>query len=286
MSRKCSDWVWNQPIKPAAMKLTLLAMADRANEDHECWPSYERLENDTGLNRKTISKYLMKLMENGCLTDSGKRKGKTGRTVVYKFTFISLKEVKNKPNRPKNGTISNRPKSGTIKPPNRPKNGTINRPKNGTIKSSQKRYAEPPSLLNHPIEPPNIAAKQKKTTTKKPKSTATWLAYEKAYHRRYGVAPLRNAKVSKQLCMLVDQVGAENAPLVAAYYLTIMDSWYLKKSHDVSTLLQNAQAIFTQWATGTNKTSRDHQQQERRSTLVNSRDEAMRIIQEREKNEH
>ena len=77
VSRKSNDWAWNQPIKPASVKLTLLAMADRTNEDHECWPSYERLTKDTGLNRKTVSKNIGLLYDWGLLEDTGKRKGKT-----------------------------------------------------------------------------------------------------------------------------------------------------------------------------------------------------------------
>jgi DNA-binding transcriptional regulator YhcF (GntR family) len=240
------------------MKLTLLAMADRTNEDHECWPSYERLEKDTGLNRKTVSKNIMTLVEQGYLEDTGKRKGKTGQTRVYKFTF----KASQKRNSSENGTVINSPK-----------NGTHTSTENGTLKASQKRYAEPPSLLNHPIEPPKESAKPEK-----PKSTDTWNAYSRAYLQRYDVAPLRGAKVNSLLCQFVDVVGKDNAPLVAAYYLQLNDQWYQKKSHDIPTLAQNAQAIFTQWARGTNNTSIDYRTQERRSGMAQAAENINRKI--------
>jgi len=100
------------------------------------------------------------------------------------------------------------------------------------------------------------------------KSTPTWNAYSRAYLNRYRVSPLRGAKVNKLLCQFVDQVGAGDAPAVAAYYLNLNEQWYQKKGHDVATLLQNAQSIYTQWATGTNKTSGDYKTGERRSKMA------------------
>jgi hypothetical protein len=133
----------------------------------------------------------------------------------------------------------------------------------------------------HSIEHHLTAHQNKNKEKPAGKSTETWNAYSRAYLKRYGVSPLRGAKVNKLLCSLVDQVGAEQAPHVAHYYVSLNDQWYQKKSHDIPTLVQNAQGIFTQWATGTNKTSRDYQQDERRSLLANNRDEAMRMLESR-----
>lgn len=87
MSKKTNDWVWDQEIKPASLKLTLLAFADRTNDDYECWPSYARLIKDTGLNYKTIAKNIRILVKLGLLKDTGRRKGMTMQTKVYRFTF-------------------------------------------------------------------------------------------------------------------------------------------------------------------------------------------------------
>lgn len=115
-----------------------------------------------------------------------------------------------------------------------------------------------------------------------PKSTETWNAYSRAYLQRYHVAPLRGAKVNSLLCQFVDVVGIEQAPLVAAYYVTLNESWYQKKAHDIPTLVTNAQSIFTQWARGENKTSTDYRQTERRSSMANNVDAAIQKLQSRE----
>ncbi|WGS85010.1 helix-turn-helix domain-containing protein [Methylomonas sp. UP202] len=53
MSIAATRWAWSQALKPAA-KLVLLCLADRANEDAECWPSIPRLVADVGADRKTV----------------------------------------------------------------------------------------------------------------------------------------------------------------------------------------------------------------------------------------
>jgi len=106
-------------------------------------------------------------------------------------------------------------------------------------------------------------AEPPKKATKEPKSSRTWDSYSRAYLHRYRVAPNRSAKVNKLLCLFVDEVGQDDAPQIAAYYLNLNERWYQQKAHDVPTLLQSATAIRTQWATGTNKTNKDYQKTER-----------------------
>ncbi|AOT27006.1 helix-turn-helix domain containing protein [Vibrio phage VaK] len=147
-------------IKPASLKLLLLSMADRADEDHCCFPSIVRLEKDTGLNRKTILSGIKKLIDCGVLKDTGEKRGRTMRVIVYKLVGVEsgitkldartprkpVEEIDPKTeqyqewndsengtlNRPENGTL-NRPENGTL---NRPENGTLNRPENGTQNQS------------------------------------------------------------------------------------------------------------------------------------------------------
>ena len=148
MSRKATDWVWNQKIKPATHKLVLLSMADRANEEFCCWPSIARVEKDTNLDRKTIQKAINSLAESGYLHDTGGKKGPTRRVRVFQFTELAAGEssiiTAKKYNDPKNGTIENSwvttPKTGQL---NDPKNGTLNDPKNGTQKQSLEPVIEP-----------------------------------------------------------------------------------------------------------------------------------------------
>lgn len=75
-----------------------------------------------------------------------------------------------------------------------------------------------------------------------------WDAYAEAYQARYGVQPVRNAKVNSQLRQLVDRIGAD-APAVAAFFVTHNGSWYVSKAHSVGSLLNDAEKLRTEWAT-------------------------------------
>ena len=145
MSRIANDWVWKQNIKPATHKLILLAMADRADEYHCCYPSIARLERDTGLNRKTIQKGISNMIACGLLSDTGKRVGSTNKVRVLRMNIGEEQSQKRDDlqadNHPKNGNV---PKNG-----NNPKNGTLNDPNFGTLNDPKN------GMQNHPVEPPN-----------------------------------------------------------------------------------------------------------------------------------
>ena len=79
---------------------------------------------------------------------------------------------------------------------------------------------------------------------------AVWAAYRQAYLDRYGVEPLRNAKVNGQIAQFVRMVGASDAPHLAAYYLRHNNGFFVQRRHDFGLLLQSAQQIRTDWLRG------------------------------------
>ena len=81
------------------------------------------------------------------------------------------------------------------------------------------------------------------------KSVATWEAYRMAYRERYKVDPVRNQKTNSLLCQLVDKLGAEEAPQVAAFYLTRTKPLYLSSRHAPDLLSRDAEGLRTEWAT-------------------------------------
>lgn len=95
------------------------------------------------------------------------------------------------------------------------------------------------------------------------KTYRTWVNYAWTFKRRYGVYPVWNARVAGQLAQLVDRLGAEAAPKVAAYYLSITDHRFISDQHSVNLLLSKAEALHTQWAAGTRVNTTTARQQER-----------------------
>jgi hypothetical protein len=87
-----------------------------------------------------------------------------------------------------------------------------------------------------------------------PRNRLTWDSYAAAYSARYRVPPVSNAKVNTNIAQLVKRLGNE-APAVAAFYLTHNEPFYVKKRHAIGLLLNDAEGLRTQWKTGTKATS-------------------------------
>ena len=77
-----------------------------------------------------------------------------------------------------------------------------------------------------------------------------WEGYCTAYRRRYGVDPVRNAKINGQLANFVRRVPAAEAPLIAAFYVESNTADYVRAGHSIDRLLFNAEKLRTEWATG------------------------------------
>lgn len=88
MSVDATRWAWMQKSLRPAQKLILLSLADRANEEHVCWPSYERLKEDTGLDQRTIKTALDDMCKAGFLA----RHYSDGRGYVYQLMGVDARE--------------------------------------------------------------------------------------------------------------------------------------------------------------------------------------------------
>ena len=83
------------------------------------------------------------------------------------------------------------------------------------------------------------------------KTGQIWAAYSTAYFNRYGAEPVRNAKINGQLAQVVDRLGADEAPHVAACYVGSSNAFYVARRHSVDCLLRDCESLRTEWATGT-----------------------------------
>lgn len=163
MSLDASVWAWKIDLKEKQggcrkplKRLVLLSLADRAGEDHCCYPSMQRLEKDTGLERKTVLKIIAELLEDGFILDTGERKGNTKRVKVYRLIgvngretmpitelleaekpaeIVPITEQSQKRNHSVNGTL-NSAVNGTL---NSAVNGTQNLPMNLPLESKNKK---------------------------------------------------------------------------------------------------------------------------------------------------
>jgi len=133
MSVEATIWAWKSQPSKQSEKFILLAMADRAGEDHTCWPSIARLVKDTMLNEKTINTALRSLVNQGLIKDTGRRVGSTRRVKVYCLIGITGRENTPKSESGHSGKTVNSEKANTTK------NGGINDAVENPIKYPQKR---------------------------------------------------------------------------------------------------------------------------------------------------
>lgn len=101
-------------------------------------------------------------------------------------------------------------------------------------------------------------------------TSAVWQAYAEAHERRYGVAPVRNARVNGQLADFVTRIPAAEAPEVAAWYVASDRGLYVSAGHPVNLLLRDAEQLRTDWATRTQRTDTQARRADRTAATGNA----------------
>jgi hypothetical protein len=132
-----------------------------------------------------------------------------------------------------------------------------------------------PSPAKKPRKPKDLEAEAAKEINRE-----TWRAYADSYFNRYGAEPVRNAKSNALVAQLVQRLGAEEAPDVAFYYVTINDAFYLRTLHDLGNLVAKCESIRTQWATGRQMTGTTARQMENTQSNMTAAEEAKRMLRE------
>lgn len=180
MSNEAINWAFAQPIK-SSPKFVLVVMANMADTSNICWPSYRYLCEATGQDVKTVEVNLRKLRDLGYILDTNKRRGSTGRVIVYQLNTSKIGVIKqaveeddSTVNTPKYGDLTspetppNMEELGGVIPPNFP----LNTPQNGGIAqnvippnfpSNTPKFPDQYPQISHVI-PPNLGV----GTLKKP----------------------------------------------------------------------------------------------------------------------
>ena len=74
MSIEALNWAWDQPVAKAANKLVLLALADHANSDGECWPSMKRIAERSDISPRHVSRAINELIDLGLVEKANRRR--------------------------------------------------------------------------------------------------------------------------------------------------------------------------------------------------------------------
>lgn len=143
----------------------------------------------------------------------------------------------------------------------------------GTRERTRKggKSGQPISLLTNttllPSQPsiqnPSAHASRGGRTTPRGDTVETWGSYRQAYFDRYGVEPVRNARVNGQMASVVRCVGAAEAPHIAAFYVRHNRQQYVAAKHSSSLLARDVEGLRTEWATNRPVTETEARQSDR-----------------------
>ena len=85
MSIAALNWAWSQECPNASAKLVLLALADKANDDGECWPGLDHIAAMAGISTRQVSSHLGSLVDAGLIVVKRNRSslGRLGKNVYH-----------------------------------------------------------------------------------------------------------------------------------------------------------------------------------------------------------
>lgn len=292
MSVKLMSAAWDMDL-PMGQKMLLLALCDHANDDGVCYPSQEKLAQKCSMGERTVISHIQWLERHGIVSRERRQNTQRRKSDLYQITLSNYTPE------PANSAPANSapakfsPEPAKFSP--EPANFAPSEPANFAPS-----YKEEPSVFNHQIEPSwvgsGIAAAPEaeileaetpksakpKTADEKiranPDNVKTWNAYAAAYRRRYGILPESNRKTRGQVAQFVKLVGAEKAPLLAAYFPTHNGRWFVQCRHEFGLLLKSYQQIATDYATGQQMTETRARQAESTQANLESHNGALEIL--------
>ena len=101
-------------------------------------------------------------------------------------------------------------------------------------------------------------------------TTIVWQAFKDAYHIRYGVEPIRNARVNGQLANMVKRLGGEHSAEVARFYLSHNNAYYVRQKHCVDAMLKDCEGLSTELRSGNKVTNTQAQMADRTQTNMDA----------------
>ncbi|KUP02133.1 hypothetical protein AR274_19755 [Stenotrophomonas maltophilia] len=290
MSTIIMSQCWPLQGLSVTQKAVLISLADQANDDGVCWPAVGTIAARCCMSARAVRTAMDHLEAVGLLT----RDRRFNSSTVYKVTPANFDKAAapSKAGR-KCGKAGAAPGAGAAPraggapaaggdaphaggdaagaglgvrpvPPNR--HITLNEPS-----------GEPSFPAGLPAAPLAVDSE----TDLQAACRATWTAYATAYRARHGVAPVRNAKVNANVRQIVQRLGHSEAPLVAAWFLTINERYVVQNMHDLGALLAKCEAYRTQWATGRQVTEEAARQTDKTQTNLGAADAAKALLAQR-----
>lgn len=217
MSVKALTYVLENSQHKGNELLTLIVLADHADESGVCWPSIERLGKLIRADQRTAQRCIRRLVATGelKLTQGGGRSG-TNRYQIHMQRSLEL-------------FPEGQEKGGNLPPGNLP--GVTNEALKGDTAVSP--------------EPSRTVIKKPSRQAAQPGPVALCLEqYRKGIKRALNADYPTSARANGQLAQLVKRVGAEAAPLVVAYYFHSSNPFYQRTGYKLDFLVRDCEQLY------------------------------------------
>ena len=190
MSIDATRWAWQQRHITTTQKILLLSMADRAGEDHTCWPSLARLCADTGLSDRAVQKAMTDLEALGLV----RRLPACGKVNTYKLLGVQGRE--SAPSAPSKAL---RPRTTFTPEQDAPPNEVRPTPESGSP-LPRTTFTPPPNLvrgesLREPVK--NLPEKERAPARPPVRSVRVGEDEPKQRHGEYGNVLLTEAELDR-----------------------------------------------------------------------------------------
>ncbi|PZS98289.1 helix-turn-helix domain-containing protein [Stenotrophomonas maltophilia] len=290
MSTIIMSQCWPLQGLSVTQKAVLISLADQANDEGVCWPAIATIGKRCCMSARAVRTAMDHLEVVGLLT----RERRFNSSNVYAVTpdkfNADAAAPKGKRKAAKGGDAPGAgaaPHAGGA--PDAPRGAP---PAGGDAPGAGLEVRPvPPNrhiTLNEPSGEPSFPAGLPATppvvdseTELQAACRATWTAYATAYRERHSVAPVRNAKVNANVRQIVQRLGHSEAPLVAAWFLTVNERYVVQNMHDLGALLAKCEAYRTQWATGRQVTEEAARQTDKTQTNLGAADAAKALLAQR-----
>ncbi|MGS0735539.1 helix-turn-helix domain-containing protein [Pseudomonas sp. GG8] len=292
MSFQAMAWAVGQKL-PTMQKFVLLMLANRTNHDTgRCDPSHRRIADDCGMSPASVKRAIKSLVDDGYMSVEGRVKNGEKQPNQY---LLHLDRVgSHRPNPPENdGGVgsqgaevgSHGPDLGSERPEGVGSQGAIKQESSKQEVNTGSKPEKTSGCLPAPalVKPAKPLVKAKADPVELERQEACrniWSAYAAAYFQRYNTEPVRNATVNGQVNNLLKRLGRDEAPAVAAFYVSINDAYLIRACHDLGSLLVKAEAYRTQWATGRQMNGTTARQLESTQANMNAAQQAKDMIRE------
>lgn len=153
MSVRLMGIVWDMDL-PLGEKMVLLKLADRANDDGECWPGQESLAKQCSMTDRALRDNLAKIKERGLVEVEMRRKGNRQATNLYRLTLqpedTSASKHEKTPSQPEVSSASKQVSAGSLRQ---------FQPEVCDIAYKEEPSVEPPVVVTSVTTPPRVASK-------------------------------------------------------------------------------------------------------------------------------